>query len=207
MNENEGTTFSNKKIAAYSTSQIINTAAFQTFSLLVFTFYFAVVGLNIILITIAFLIWSIWNSINDPLLGYFSDRTHTRWGRRFPYIMFSIIPLAIISVLLFTPPLSMGISDQMTNFIYFLIIIIVFELFFTMLDLNLIALFPELFITEEERTRANAIRLSFYMIGPIFLTTGFHKRFIAIAIDINVSNIKIPRNIVSPSPIPKTNLP
>ena len=160
--------YSNKKAAAYSISQIVNTASFQTFSLLVFVFYFAVVGINIILISIAFLIWSIWNSINDPLLGYFSDRTHTRWGRRYPYIMVSIIPLAIISILLFTPPISIGITNEMTNFVYFLIIIIVFELFFTMFDLNLMALFPELFITDEERAKANAIRLSFYMVGLIF---------------------------------------
>ncbi|GAI48657.1 unnamed protein product, partial [marine sediment metagenome] len=34
-----------------------------------------------------------------------------------------------------------------------------------MFDVNLIALFPELFITEDERRKANAIRMSFYIIG------------------------------------------
>jgi GPH family glycoside/pentoside/hexuronide:cation symporter len=159
--------YSNKKAAAYSVSQIVNTAAFQSFSLLTFTFYFAVVGINVILISIGFLIWSIWNSINDPMLGYLSDRTHTRWGRRYPYIMASIIPLAIIMILLFTPPIAFGITDELTNFAYFLIIIIIFELFFTMFDLNLISLFPELFITEEERVKANAIRMTFYIASLI----------------------------------------
>ena len=159
--------YSNKKAAAYSVSQIVNTAAFQSFSLLTFTFYFAVVGINVILISIGFLIWSIWNSINDPMLGYLSDRTHTRWGRRYPYIMASIIPLALIMILLFTPPISFGITDELTNFAYFLIIIIIFELFFTMFDLNLISLFPELFITDEERAKANAIRMTFYIASLI----------------------------------------
>ncbi|MHA1489865.1 MAG: MFS transporter [Promethearchaeota archaeon] len=163
--ENTENNFSSKKAAAYSISQLINTASFQTFSLLVFTFYFAVIGINVILISIGFFIWSFWNSINDPLLGYFSDRTHTRWGRRYPYIIVSIIPLAIIMILLFCPPMTIGITDEIINFLYFVIIIIVFELFFTMLDLNLISLFPELFITEEERAKANAIRLSFYIVG------------------------------------------
>ena len=159
--------FSNKKAAAYSIGQIINNASYQTFALLIFTFYFTIVGLNVILITIAFFIWSLWNSINDPLLGSLSDRTHTKWGRRYPYIMISIIPLAITMILLFTPPFSIGIEDQISNFIYFLIIIIIFELFYSMFDVNLIALFPELFITEEERAKANAIRMTVYLLTLI----------------------------------------
>jgi GPH family glycoside/pentoside/hexuronide:cation symporter len=159
--------YSLKKAASYSIGQIINNASYQTFSLLVFTFYFTIVGLNVILITIAFMIWSVWNSINDPLLGSISDKTHTKWGRRYPYIMTSIVPLAIVMFLLFTPPLSLGVKDQMSNFIYFLIIIIIFEFFYTMFDVNLIALFPELFITQEERTSANAVRMTVYLVTLI----------------------------------------
>jgi len=164
MNEKKKDT-TTKKAAAYSTSQIVNTAAYQTFALLTFTFYFAVIGINVNLITIGFIIWSVWNSINDPVLGALSDRTHTKWGRRFPYIMISIIPLAIIMILLFYPPLSFGVTNELINFAYFLVIIIIFEFFFTMFDVNLIALFPELFITEDERRKANAIKMAFYVIG------------------------------------------
>jgi len=159
--------YSLKKALSYSTGQVINNASYQTFSLLVFTFYFTIVGLNVILITIAFMIWSVWNSINDPLLGSISDRTHTKWGRRYPYIMASIVPLGIVMFFLFTPPASFGVTDQLANFIYFLIIIIIFEFFYTMFDVNLIALFPELFITEEERTNANAVRMTVYLITLI----------------------------------------
>ncbi len=159
--------YSLKKAASYSLGQIINNASYQTFSLLVFTFYFTIVGLNVILITIAFMIWSVWNSINDPLLGTLSDKTHTKWGRRYPYIMISIVPLAIVMFFLFTPPASFGITDQLTNFMYFLIIIMIFEFFYTMFDVNLIALFPELFITEEERTNANAVRMTVYLVTLI----------------------------------------
>jgi hypothetical protein len=44
----------NKRAATYSIGQIVNTWSYQTFALLIFTFYFAVVGLNIIWITIGF---------------------------------------------------------------------------------------------------------------------------------------------------------
>ncbi|TFG08008.1 MAG: MFS transporter [Promethearchaeota archaeon] len=158
-------TYSNKKLAAYAIGQTSDITAYQTFTFLVFTFYFAVIGINVVLITIGFIIWSIWNSFNDPFIGYLSDRTHTKWGRRIPYIMISTVPLGLITFLLFVPPKSYGFSNEMTNFIYFLIIIIAFELFFTMYDLNFTALFPELFIKLEERAKANLFRQSFLIIG------------------------------------------
>jgi GPH family glycoside/pentoside/hexuronide:cation symporter len=162
---NDKNSYSNKKLASYGIGQISDITSYQTFSFLVFTFYFAVVGINVILITIGFIIWSIWNSLNDPFIGYLSDRTHTKWGRRIPYIMVSLIPLALLVFLLFLPPISFGITDQISNFIYFLIVIILFELFFTMYDLNFTALFPELFSDLNERTKANQFRQSFLIIG------------------------------------------
>ncbi|MBD3256520.1 MAG: MFS transporter [Candidatus Lokiarchaeota archaeon] len=157
--------YSNKKLLAYGIGQTSDITAYQTFTFLVFTFYFAVIGVNVILITLGFIIWSIWNSINDPFIGYLSDRTHTKWGRRIPYIMISTIPLALITFLLFVPPKTFGITDQITNFVYFLIIIICFELFFTMYDLNFTALFPELFIDIKDRAKANLFRQSFLILG------------------------------------------
>ncbi len=167
--------YSFKKAASYSTGQIADQAAYQSFTFLVFTFYFAVIQLNITLITLGFIIWAVWNSFNDPMLGYLSDRTHTRFGRRMPYIMIAIVPLGIVLFLLFTPPLPIGAAYQIGNFIYFLIIIIVFELFYTMYSLNATSLFPETFISKDERTKANNVRQVFLILGLFiaFILPGF----------------------------------
>jgi len=167
--------YSFKKAASYSTGQIADQAAYQSFTFLVFTFYFAVIQLNITLITIGFIIWAVWNSFNDPMLGYLSDRTHTRFGRRMPYIMIAIIPLGIVLFLLFTPLLPIGAANQIGNFIYFLIIIIVFEFFYTMYSLNATSLFPETFISKDERTKANNVRQVFLILGLFiaFILPGF----------------------------------
>ncbi|MCK4380088.1 MAG: MFS transporter, partial [Candidatus Lokiarchaeota archaeon] len=127
------------------------------------------------LITIGFIIWAVWNSFNDPMLGYLSDRTHTRFGRRIPYIMIAIVPLGIVLFLLFTPPLPIGSANQIGNFIYFLIIIIVFEFFYTMYSLNATSLFPETFISKDERTKANNVRQVFLILGLFiaFILPGF----------------------------------
>ena len=78
--------------AIFSFGQIADITAYQSFTLLIFTFYYSVVGIRLELITVGFVIWSVWNMFNDPILGYFSDRTHTKWGRRRPWIMISFIP-------------------------------------------------------------------------------------------------------------------
>ncbi|MFX0027466.1 MAG: MFS transporter [Candidatus Hermodarchaeota archaeon] len=165
MGRNEGSNF--KKAVFFSFGQISSQTAYQSFILLIFTFYYAVVGINIWLVTLGYVIWAIWNAFNDPMIGYLSDRTHTRWGRRVPYIMFSFIPLAISCALLYFPPLPIGETNQVGNFLYFLIIIVIFELFYTAFDLPQTAMFPEVFMTQKERTQCNNIREIFIVIALI----------------------------------------
>ena len=174
MSDNQKRKFSYKRAISYSIGQISDIASYQAFTFLAFTFYFAVVGLDIEWITLGFIIWSIWNSFNDTFIGSLSDRTHTRWGRRKPWVMVSLLPIAIILFLIFLPPFSYGISDDIVNFVYFLIIIIIFELFFTMYDINYTSLFPEIFITEKERAKGNNVRQLFAIFGLIaaFLLPG-----------------------------------
>lgn len=156
--------FSTKKMFAFGVGQFSDAIALQMFTIYIFTFYYAVVGINVNLITLGFILWSIWNAFNDPLLGALSDRTKTRWGRRTPYIMAGIGPLCIIIVLLFTPPTGV----EIISFMYFLIVMILFDTFFTMYDLNFCALFPEQFQNLDQRAKASAIKQLFTVVGLIF---------------------------------------
>ena len=58
-------------------------------------FYTDVKHLPLSLYTTAFTLYTLYNAINNPLLGYISDRTNTRWGRRLPYLRFGTIPWMI----------------------------------------------------------------------------------------------------------------
>ena len=175
LEENSNEEYSGKGAVGYSFGQISLITSYQAFTFLVFTFYFTVVGLSVDLITIGFIIWSIWNAFNDPIMGFLSDRTHTRWGRRRPYIMIFLGPLALVMFFLFFPPISYGISDSIINFVYFVIIIILFEFFYTTYDINLTSMLPEVFITETARLKANNVRQVFAIVGLIFafLLPGF----------------------------------
>jgi len=162
---------------AFGSAQLSDVLTYQAFVFWIFTFYFTIVKLDVMLITLAFILWSVWNSLNDPLLGQLSDRTHTKWGRRKPWIVGSLIPLSFVMLLLFYPPKSYGINDVASNFVYFLVIIMIFELFYTAFSLNQTSLFPETFIDNIERAKANNIKQLFSILA-LFLATLLPSFFI-----------------------------
>ena len=155
--------FSIKNATAYGIGQFSDTMAIQMFVFFIFTFYYAVVGINVNLITIGYILWSLWNSINDPLLGAWSDRTKTKWGRRTPFICVSFIPLCAIVVLIWMPP----IGSEILSFVYFLVFLLLFDTFYTMFDLNYASLFPEQFQDLTTRAKANSIKQIFTILGLI----------------------------------------
>jgi GPH family glycoside/pentoside/hexuronide:cation symporter len=143
----------------------------SAFNLWVFSFYFSAVRLNVDLIMLAFVLWTIWNAVNDPLIGYISDRTNTRFGRRRPFIMIGTIPVLILEIILWLPPLNSDIA----NFIYLLIMLICYDTFYSMIALPADSLFPELYTSVEERAEVNTIKQILSTIGLIAaaLVPGF----------------------------------
>ncbi len=144
---------SSKKRFLFGLSAFPDQLTYQSFTILVFTYYFAVVGIPIFQMWLAFVIWGVWNAINDPLLGSLSDRTKQKgkMGKRRFYMLISLIPLSLIMIILFAVP----IGDLTVSFIYFIVTIMTFELIYTMFSVNVNAIFPEMFPTEEERAKTN----------------------------------------------------
>ncbi|MAW34050.1 MAG: hypothetical protein CMK56_06535 [Proteobacteria bacterium] len=84
-------------------------------SLLLLFYYQQVIGLSGTLTGAALMMSMVVDAITDPLIGGWSDRFKSRFGRRHPFILASSVPLAISFVLLFSPPESFGDTG---NFIW-----------------------------------------------------------------------------------------
>jgi GPH family glycoside/pentoside/hexuronide:cation symporter len=95
--------------------------------------------------------YTIYNALNNPALGYLSDRTRTRWGRRIPYILFGGLPYAVAFSLIFTAPFD-GRDDPVGLLIYFGVMIIIWEGLYTAIATGYYGLLPEMFGSYRERT-------------------------------------------------------
>ena len=81
----------------------------MAWGVLLLFFYQQIVGVEAWLVGLAIAIAVVMDAITDPLIGTWSDRIRTRWGRRHPMLLVAAAPLAISFVLLFNPPA--GITD------------------------------------------------------------------------------------------------
>lgn len=78
-------------------------------------------GLKASLVGLGWSLYSVWNSVNGRLAGYWSDQTRTRWDRRIPRIAGGFIPVGLFFYLLWTPPAAPIAGGVTPLFVYFII--------------------------------------------------------------------------------------
>ncbi len=153
------------RAVTYSIGAVATALSYQAFSTYILFFYVDRLALPSYLAAIAMLIWGVWNALNDPLFGFLSDRTRTRWGRRIPYVALGAVPLGLVYFFLWSPPFDL--LNPIHLFVYFLSVICLFDGFYSLVVLNWATLFPEMFQTLKERARVNSMRQFFGVIGLI----------------------------------------
>jgi GPH family glycoside/pentoside/hexuronide:cation symporter len=112
----------------------------------------------------ALLVGKIWDAIIDPPIGFFSDHTRSRWGRRRPYILFFTIPFGIAFVLMFRNP---GIQAQAGKFIWALLTYIFFCTAYSLTNIPYNSLLPEISQDYNERTSIAGYKQAFAVVGTI----------------------------------------
>jgi GPH family glycoside/pentoside/hexuronide:cation symporter len=128
-------------------------------------YYIDKLGLAIALAAIINVIFGIWDALNDPLVGFLSDNTRSRWGRRKPWL-FVGLPF-FVSILIMVYAIPRPFLQGKVLFWYALIIFFLFEGAYTVMDINYAALFPELFQNLKERSRASSYYQGLSMFGEL----------------------------------------
>lgn len=106
----------------------------------------------------------IWDAVSDPLVGYLSDRTTTRLGRRRTWLLLSSLPIAITFYMVFAPPQWL---EGPTLIAWVAVAVIGFYSAMTLFFVPHLSLGAELSDDYHERSRMFGARHAAYILGSI----------------------------------------
>ena len=181
-------------MASYGCRELFGNWVAQAFGFMVFFFYEVVVGLDVILAAFGFVLYSIWNAINDPLIGYIMERVHMPWEkkwnvRRFPWMIIGAFPWLIAFLLIFMVPSewdpTTDPSDNWPVFFWFVITMCIYDTTLTTYDVNVLSIYPDKFQDLDERRTVQGFGTILGIIAlvlaatipPMFITTGVRETY------------------------------
>jgi GPH family glycoside/pentoside/hexuronide:cation symporter len=126
-------------------------------------FYTDVVGINITVLGYLMFSVRIFDAVTDPVIGYISDRTRFRFGRRRPYIAVGSIMVAAAMYMLFNPPAASASFET----IWFGVFIYLLFLFWTAVVVPFESMGPEITFDYHERTSLFGMRDGFLIAGTL----------------------------------------
>jgi len=153
-----------KQKLGYGAGEFSSSIFFTITSFWLMNFLTDEVRLSAALAGTALLIGKIWDAVIDPFIGYFSDKTKSRWGRRRVYILFFAIPFGAAFVLMFRNP---GIEAQTGKFIWTLLTYIFFCTVYSFTNIPYNSLLPEMTPDYNERTNIAGFKQGFAVIGTL----------------------------------------
>ncbi len=166
-----------RDIWGYATGEGASSLTMNGISGFAMLYYTQALGLPFAQAGIAFSVASFWDAIVDPAVGHLSDNTHTRWGRRQPYILIGGILLAVTFYYLWAVPAF--ISQHGLLIAYALTINLLIRTSFALFSVPYVALGFEICTDYHQRSQLQGARIAFNMLanlgGPALAWSLFFK--------------------------------
>lgn len=174
-----------RTIRYYGLGQAAEGIKNNAFSAYLLFYYTSVLGLSGTLAGAALLIALVFDAVTDPMAAVISDRTHSRWGRRHPFLFVSALPLGVFFYLCFAPPAGMderiGMDPQWFLFAWLTSFAVLTRAAMTFFHVPHMALGAELSQDFDERNRVVAVRSLMAVLGTTasvvvyFVLVDLHK--------------------------------
>jgi GPH family glycoside/pentoside/hexuronide:cation symporter len=149
----------NYAIGMFGTSIPIN--MLKTFAAI---YYIDSLGMTTVQFSLMLLIYTFIDAVDNPVYGFLSDRTRSRWGRRRPWLTIGT-PLLVLGFIAFYSPPTFLAGNSLV--IYCMLFYMLTGTLDSVINANYAALFPELFRDDSTRANVNALRQAFQLVAMI----------------------------------------
>ena len=156
-----GNRLSRKTKLFYGVAGIGDSALYSMMGMFALFFFTTVAGINPAAAGTIIAVGTVWDVVSGSVAGYISDRTHTRMGRRKPFVMAAAFPLALFCSLIFV----VFDAPQGIRIAYYVIMFIAFWTGYSIFFVPYTAWGAELTDNYEERTELRGIVFIFYSFG------------------------------------------
>lgn len=154
---------------AYGCGDTACNVVFGMISTVLTLFYTDYVGVSAATVGLVMLLSRLFDGVSDVIMGFIVERTHSKWGKSRPWILWMSIPYAISAVLLFTVPHS-------TNMVQFLYMFVTYNfcttICYTAINLPYGSLSAMMTRASKERDMLSIVRMGMSPFGRILAVTG-----------------------------------
>ena len=144
------------------------------FGALVFKYYETEIGLPASYVAVGIILYSVWNAVNDPLIGYITFRPTvlaSRLGRRFPWIVAGVFLWVFSFAAIFAVPAGFdAVLRPLPVLAWMVVTTCLFDTLFTLWELNYQSIFPDRFRAMAERNKTAGIATA---VGILGIAAGF----------------------------------
>ena len=182
-----------KKMVFYSFGHIVSIFFITAYSTLIFYFYEVEVGLPVLLVSLALIVFAIFNMISVPLVGYLTDRPFKwtrKYGFRAPWIIISAFPALFFYFFLYTPPSIDVKTNPWPIFWYMVLFSCLYNVFYSIYRIHYYGGFANIFRGDSERKKATTINwlvaspftILLTVLPYIFIVYGDRSTFVLTAL-------------------------
>lgn len=145
----------------YGFGDMASSMFWKLFGAYLMIFYTDVFDLPAAVVGTMFLITRIWDSAFDPIVGVVADRTHSRWGKFRPYLLWLAVPFGIIGVLTFVTPDWSPIGKLVYAYVTYSLMMMIYSA----INVPYASLLGVMSPNPKERNTLSTYRMTFAYIG------------------------------------------